>query len=203
LFIPLAEHTGLIKSLTAWVLNQALQQWREWQDHGLNLCVAVNLSARNLHDSQLAATITEMLETYDMPPDRLTLELTESAVMADAVHAIDVLSRLSETGVKIAVDDFGTGHSSLAYLKQLPLDVVKIDRSFVTDLATSDDDSFIVRSVVDLAHSLRLEVVAEGVEDKQSLRLLDMMGCDLAQGFYVQSSRCSSRSGRLDCAIVL
>jgi diguanylate cyclase (GGDEF)-like protein/PAS domain S-box-containing protein len=184
-FIPLAEHTGLIKSLTAWVLNQALQQWREWQDHGLNLCVAVNLSARNLHDSQLAATITEMLETYDMPPDRLTLELTESAVMADAAHAIDVLSRLSETGVKIAVDDFGTGHSSLAYLKRLPLDLVKIDRSFVTDLATSDDDSFIVRSVVDLAHSLRLEVVAEGVEDKQSLRLLDMMGCDLAQGFYV------------------
>jgi EAL domain-containing protein (putative c-di-GMP-specific phosphodiesterase class I) len=184
-FIPLAEHTGLIRPLTTWVLDQALRQCREWQGAGLELRVAVNVSARSLHEPDLVSSIERLLATHDVRAGLLEVELTESALMADPVRGADVLVRLHQMGVKIAVDDFGTGYSSLAYLKRLPVDAIKIDKSFVQNMATQQDDVFIVRSVSDLGHSLGLEVVAEGVESKHGLHLLQMMGCDLAQGYHV------------------
>jgi diguanylate cyclase (GGDEF)-like protein/PAS domain S-box-containing protein len=184
-FIPLAEHTGIIRSLTAWVLNRALRQWRDWHQAGLDLSVAVNLSARSLHDPNLITTIASCLKTWSVPADRLEVELTESTLMADPVRGSEVLMRLHEMGVKLAIDDFGTGYSSLAYLKQLPIDEIKIDKSFVLEMLANDRDGFIVRSVADLGHSLGLDVVAEGVEDQQTLRLLTLMGCDIAQGYHL------------------
>jgi diguanylate cyclase (GGDEF)-like protein len=184
-FIPLAEHTGLIRPLTRWVLSRALYQSREWRTAGLDLSVAVNLSARSLHDPDLVATVVELLDTWDVPADRLEIELTESSLMADPVRGAEILARLHDMGVRIAIDDFGTGYSSLAYLRRLPVDEIKIDRSFVQNMAANDDDAFIIRSVSDLGHSLGLEVVAEGVEDQRSLQLLAVMGCELAQGYHL------------------
>jgi diguanylate cyclase (GGDEF)-like protein/PAS domain S-box-containing protein len=183
-FIPLAEHTGLIRPLTLWVLDRALAQCRAWQDAGLDLSVAVNLSARNLRDPDLVSAISGSLQAWGVEAGRLVVELTESVVMSDPDHATEVLGRLHDMGVQIAMDDFGTGYSSLAYLKRLPVDEIKIDKSFVLDLADNDEDCFIVRSVADLGHSLGLDVLAEGVENQQSVRLLAMMGCDLAQGYH-------------------
>jgi diguanylate cyclase (GGDEF)-like protein len=184
-FIPLAEHTGLIGPLTSWVLNGALKQCRHWLASGLQLNVAVNLSARNLHDPHLVESIKTLLATWDVPADLLEVELTESALMTDPTRGADVLARLHDMGVRIAIDDFGTGYSSLAYLQRLPVDEIKIDRSFVHDMAAQEDDAFIVRSVSDLGHSLGLDIVAEGVEDQRSLHLLTAMGCDLAQGYHL------------------
>jgi diguanylate cyclase (GGDEF)-like protein len=184
-FIPLAEHTGLIRPLTRWVLSSALQQCRTWQLAGLELSVAVNLSARSLHDPELIPMVIELLDAWNVRADRLEIELTESSLMADPVHGAEILQQLHDMGVRIAIDDFGTGYSSLAYLRHLPVDEIKIDRSFVQNMAGDDDDAFIIRSVSDLGHSLRLEVVAEGVEDQRSLQLLAVMGCDLAQGYHL------------------
>lgn len=184
-FIPLAEHTGLIRPLTEWVLSRSLQQCRDWLRAGLNLKVSVNLSARSLHDPHLTRRVAALLETWKVPAQSLELELTETALMADPARGVEMLLELHEMGVRIAIDDYGTGYSSLAYLKRLPLDAIKIDKSFVLNLLANEGDSFIVRSVADLGHSLGLEVVAEGVEDAQTLRLLSMMGCDLAQGYHL------------------
>jgi diguanylate cyclase (GGDEF)-like protein len=184
-FIPLAEQSGMIKPLTMQVLRMAMRQCRAWQDRGVDLTIAVNLSMRNLHDPQLPELIETMLAAEGIPAGRLKLEITESSIMADASRALEVLQRLRELGTTIAIDDFGTGYSSLAYLKRLPVDGLKIDKSFVQRLASDANDRAIVRSAVELGHNLGLHVVAEGIEDPASLRELTALGCDLAQGYYL------------------
>jgi len=184
-FIPLAEHTGLIKPLSLWVLRAALRQCRAWHDANLDIRVAVNVSARLLQDEGLVETVTDMLRTADVPPDLLQIEITESAVMADPAGALRILTRLHEMGIRIAIDDFGTGYSSLSYLKKLPVDEIKIDKSFVLDMSVNADDVTIARSIIDLGHNLGMGVVAEGVEHLSILNQLADMGCDLAQGYYV------------------
>ena len=183
-FIPLAEETGLIDLLSRWVLEAALQQCCAWRREGLDLPVSVNLSMRNLQDQRLPESIAPLLTTYGVPPGWLTLEITESAVMADPERALGVLGQLRELGVRVAIDDFGTGYSSLAYLKRLPVDQLKIDRSFTLNVCADRSDLAIVRSVIELGHQLDLQVVAEGVEDEASWQLLLDLGCDEAQGYF-------------------
>ncbi len=185
-FIPLAEQTGLIKSLSLWVIDHALKQYTAWQHMGLDIKVAVNLSVRNLHDQELPKQVGELLQFHQVAPQALELELTESAIMADPLRALGVLTRLSELAVNLSIDDFGTGYSSLAYLKKLPVDTVKIDKSFVTDMMTDGDNAHIVRSTIDLAHNLGVQVVAEGVERHEAWLELSILGCDAAQGYYIQ-----------------
>jgi diguanylate cyclase (GGDEF)-like protein/PAS domain S-box-containing protein len=184
-FIPLAETTGLIRPLTSHVLQAALRQCRTWLDAGHKLSVAVNLSTRCLLDLTLPDQITALLEDQAVAPDRLLLEITESAIMTDPTRALEVLNRLHALGVQLAIDDFGTGYSSMAYLKSLPVDELKVDRSFVKHLHENQNDAVIVRSTVDLGHNLGLRVVAEGVEDQATLKELATLGCDSVQGYYV------------------
>jgi EAL domain-containing protein (putative c-di-GMP-specific phosphodiesterase class I) len=147
--------------------------------------VAVNLSMRNLHDPEIVDMIQELLTRWGVPAARLIVEITESSLMADAARAMEVLTRLRQMGVGISIDDFGTGYSSLAYLKRLPVDELKIDKSFVLHMAHDENDAAIVRSTIGLAHDLGLSVVAEGVEDEAAWELLTTLGCDVAQGYYV------------------
>ena len=184
-FIPLAEQTGLIKSLSRWVLDEALRQCHIWDEAGLTLAVNVNLSMWNLHDPRLPEIVAELLAAWQVPAERLWLEITESAVMANPARAMQVLERLRALGVRIAIDDFGTGYSSLGHLKRLPVDELKVDKSFVMDMAADSSDAAIVRSTIDLAHNLGLEVVAEGVEDRTTMDLLTSLHCDGAQGYYL------------------
>ncbi|MBV9281832.1 MAG: EAL domain-containing protein [Chloroflexi bacterium] len=184
-FIPLAEHLGLIELLTFRVLNRALEQCRLWRSRGLEVGVAVNLSAHSLRDPELPEMVVQLLRTYDLPPSLLELEVTESAVMAEAERAGAILGRLHERGVRVSIDDFGTGYSSLAYLKRLPVDQIKIDRGFVRDMLANDEDAYIVRTIVELGHNLGLRVVAEGVEDRGTWDALAALGCDIAQGYVV------------------
>jgi EAL domain-containing protein (putative c-di-GMP-specific phosphodiesterase class I) len=184
-FIPVAERTGLVGPLTTQVLDQSLAAVAEWRRQGHDLGIAVNLSTRSLHDSDLVHEVSRLLRRHDVPPTRLTLEVTESSVMADPARATAVLHQLRDLGVRLSVDDFGTGYSSLSYLKRLPVHEVKIDRSFVTGLAQQGEDVAIVRAIVDLGRHLGLDVVAEGVEDQQTWDLLASMGCDLVQGWHL------------------
>ncbi|HVA88664.1 MAG TPA: GGDEF domain-containing phosphodiesterase, partial [Chloroflexota bacterium] len=184
-FIPLAERSGLILPLSQWVLATALRQCRAWQDAGLEMRVAVNLSARLLQEEHLVEMITALMRAERVAPESLELEITESAVMQDPTRAIGLLRRLHEMGIRLSIDDFGTGYSSLAYLNRLPVDEVKIDKSFVLDLGRTGDGATIARSIIDLGHNLGLVVVAEGVEDAATYRLLAGMACDLAQGYYL------------------
>ncbi|HWF49577.1 MAG TPA: EAL domain-containing protein [Solirubrobacteraceae bacterium] len=182
-FMPEAERSELIEPLTKWVLNEALRQQRMWCDAGFDLTMAVNVSARSLtRHSDLPDTVAELTETWGIPPGRLILELTENAIIDDDVaQVLDVLHAMGEG---LSIDDFGTGHSSLAYLQQLTIDEIKIDRSFVMNLPSVVDDATIVRSTIELAHNLGLTVVAEGVEDEAALEILVEDGCDLAQGYF-------------------
>jgi diguanylate cyclase (GGDEF)-like protein len=184
-FIPLAEQGGLIKPLTRWVLDQALKQCEIWTHEEPKLPVAVNLSARNLHDPQLVEQITGLLASRGVAPELLQLELTESAVMTDPVRAGEILRSLETSGVGISIDDFGTGYTSLAYLRRLPVSELKIDKSFVIGMTKETEDTAIVRSTNDLGHNLGLSVVAEGVEDQSTFELLGSFGCDAAQGYYM------------------
>ena len=184
-FIPLAERSGVIKSLTLWVLGEALRQCRTWSQGGVQLSMAMNLSARNLQDPQLPDRIAELLQTSGLAPGWLELEITESAIMVDPVRAMEILTRLRAMGIRFSIDDFGTGYSSLGYLKKLPVDEIKIDRSFVIGMAANENDAVIVRSTIDLAHNLGLKVVAEGVENQETLDRLIDLGCDAAQGYYM------------------
>ena len=184
-FIPLAEETGAIRPITTFVVDQALEQRRIWQDCGHDVRVSVNLSARSLVEPELPLDIAAMLDHARVAPDRLILEITESSLMAEPARTITTLTRLTELGVGLAIDDFGTGYSSLSYLQQLPVDAVKIDKSFVMGLCESGVNAVIVRSIVELGLSLGLTVIAEGVEDRPSLELLQSFGCRNAQGFYV------------------
>ena len=183
--IPLAEQTGLIRPLTHWVLDRAVGQCSKWHIDYPELSVAVNLSAHNLQDPQLVEQIGACLAKHRLPAALLTLELTESAMMADPDHGVRILGELDAMGVGLAVDDFGTGFSSLAYLKQLPVDELKIDKSFVMHMCDDDNDAVIVRSIIDLAHNLGLRVVAEGVEDRDTWDLLEILRCDQAQGYHM------------------
>jgi EAL domain-containing protein (putative c-di-GMP-specific phosphodiesterase class I) len=183
-FIPLAELTGLIRPLGTWVLGEALRQQHAWLEVGLDITVAVNMSTQNLNDP-LPEQIGELLAHWRTPASRLRIEITESALMADPERAMGVLFRLREMGVRIAIDDFGTGYSSLTYLKRLPVDEIKIDRSFIKDMVADDDDTAIVRSTITLGHDLGLSVVAEGMEDRATWDLLAALGCDVAQGYFV------------------
>jgi diguanylate cyclase (GGDEF)-like protein len=189
-FIPLAEQTGLIVPLTRWVLHTALKQCRAWGLAGLPLGVAVNVSMRNLEDARLPELVQELLHATGVAPRLLTLEITETMLMADPDTTLAILARLHAEGVRLAIDDFGTGHSSLGYLKRLPVDELKIDQAFVFNLATRQSaaagkDRMIVRSVIALAHALNLEVVAEGVETLQAWELLSAFRCNVGQGFYL------------------
>ena len=184
-FIPLAEQTGLIKPLTEMVVDAALDQCRAWLREGITLSVSVNLSARSLHDATFADQIDKRLLEYGIPPRLLEMEITESAIMADPDRAMEILSSLSIMGVRLSIDDFGVGHSSLTYLKKLPVHEIKIDRSFVLNMSDDPDDAMIVRSIIDLGHNQNLKVVAEGVQSQQTLDRLIEMGCDSAQGYFI------------------
>jgi diguanylate cyclase (GGDEF)-like protein len=184
-FIPLAEHTGLIGPLTLDVLRKAARQWRAWHQDGFEVTIAVNLSVANLLDNQLTDDVARILAEEQMQGERLVLEITESTVMTDPRRTIAMLERLAEMGIRLSVDDYGTGHSSLAYLRQLPVHELKIDRAFIQHLAADDENLQIVRSTIALAHSLGLDVVAEGVEDAPALELLQAHACDLVQGFHL------------------
>jgi diguanylate cyclase (GGDEF)-like protein len=184
-YIPLSEQTGLIRPITTWVLGEAMRQCREWHAAGRDLAVSVNLSMRNLHDPQFPGTVDALLMNWQVDPQAIVLEITESAVMADSERVLAVLQRLRGMGVRLSIDDFGTGHSSLSHLKRLPVSEIKIDKSFVTDMHVNDDDAIIVRSTIDLAHNLGLTVTAEGVEREDAFTVLNVLGCDLAQGHYI------------------
>ncbi len=184
-FVPLTEQNGLISSLTDWVLQEAINQCREWRSRGINLHVAVNLSAHSLHNMALPEQISAFLNAAGIPACQLDIELTESVMMSDLVNAMEILERLSKMGVRLAIDDFGTGMSSFSYLKRLPVNELKIDKSFVIDMAEDENNAVIVRSIIDLSHNIGREVVAEGVQDRDALQLLEMLGCDMAQGYFI------------------
>ena len=184
-FIPLVEHTVLLRPLTSYVLDHALQQWHVWARRGIEVEMAVNLSTRSLLDVQLPDEVAGLLQRWEVPARFLTLELTESFLMADSARSMGVLSGLSGVGVRMSIDDFGTGYSSLSYLKRLPIDEIKIDRSFVMGMQNDPNDSMIVRATVELGKNLGLQVVAEGVEDRETLDELAAIGCDLAQGYHI------------------
>lgn len=184
-FIPMIEQSGLIQPFTGWVLAQAIEQCKQWSDSGIDISIAVNLSTRNLLDPNLPASIAQLLESHHVSPDRLTLEITESAIMTRPENALKILTQLDEMGLKLSIDDFGTGYSSLAYLKKLPVNALKIDQSFVFGMTTNNNDAVIVRSTIDLAHNLGLHAIAEGVETQDTLDMLATLNCDIAQGYLM------------------
>lgn len=184
-FIDLAEVSGLIQPLTRWVIEEAVRRLGIWQSASPPLAVSVNLSVRNLFEPDLVRWLGDLLDRSGLDPGRLTLEITESELMDDPLVAMEVLGRLKSLGVATSIDDFGTGYSSLSYLKHLPIDELKIDRSFVGAMVHDDNDLTIVRSTIDLSHNLGLDVVAEGVEDPETLEMLRALGCDRAQGHLI------------------
>jgi diguanylate cyclase (GGDEF)-like protein len=183
-FIPVAEGTGIIIRLTERVLGMALAAMRGWQDRGMAVPVAVNLSARCLLDASLPDLVARLLREHHVPAALLRLEVTESAVMSDTARCMDVLQRLHDLGVRLSIDDFGTGYSSMAHLRRLPVDELKIDRSFVLGMTTMQADAVLVRTAIDLGHNLGLTVVAEGVEGLEHVAALRDLGCDVAQGYH-------------------
>jgi len=183
--MPLAEVSESIHYMTENVLQMALSQQQQWLKAGYNYSVAVNLSARNLVDDRCITKIKSFLQQYETPPGLLELEITETALMQDPEGAIELLNQMSQLGVKLSIDDFGTGYSSLAYLRQLPINTLKIDRVFVKDMLTNEQDKIIVRSTIGLAHNLNLKVIAEGVEDQKTMFSLENMACDMIQGYHI------------------
>lgn len=184
-FIPLAEQTGLIRPLTQWVINETLHQSLLWQQEGIDLCIAINLSACNLSEKHLPKIMDDLLDAWEISPNRINIEITETAMMGEPEQSISILSNIHKMGINLSIDDYGTGYSSLAYLKKLPIESIKIDRSFVKDMCHDENDDIIVRSTINLAHSLGFKVIAEGVEDKATWDQLVAMGCDIAQGYYM------------------
>ena len=184
-FIPPAEEAGTIIHLTRHVIARALGECSTWRDAGIDCGISVNLSARDLHDEYLPYFVMQELKDRGIAASKLTLEITENTVMHDIDHAVTVLECLRDIGVRISMDDFGTGHSSLAQLRNIPLHELKIDKSFVMELARSEQDLAIVRTTIELAHNLRLDVVAEGVEDEDTIRRLSSAGCEQAQGYFI------------------
>ncbi|MBI3529450.1 MAG: EAL domain-containing protein [Betaproteobacteria bacterium] len=182
-FVPVAEEAGLVGQIGEWVLHTACRQIREWQDAGYSLQVAVNVSARQFQEYDVAELVMDIMRDTGALAKNLEIELTESAVMNDAESSIVTLERLAALGVQIAIDDFGTGYSSLSYLKRLPLDLLKIDQSFVRDISSDPNDAAIVRAIITLARSLGIKVIAEGVENEAQLAFLNAYGCQYAQGY--------------------
>jgi EAL domain-containing protein (putative c-di-GMP-specific phosphodiesterase class I) len=198
-FIPVAERTELIRPLTAYVLAGAIAQAAEWRRAGYDLQMSVNLSPRNLAEDDLVETIAALLDLHGLPPSALVVELTETTVMVSPSRSAEVMRRLRTIGVKISIDDFGTGHSSLAYLTTLPNDEVKVDRSFIQAMSTDPNAETVVRAIVDLARSLRLAVVAEGVETIDDAEMLRKIGCATAQGYlFSRPLAASDVTGWLD-----
>ena len=184
-FLPLAEQTGLINPLTDWVIGQALRQIHEWGSAGERISISVNVSARNLTQASFASNVLAALNERSVPSSRLILEITETAIFTDIGRAQRTLTSLVDAGVRISIDDFGQGQTSLGLLSHLPIHELKVDRAFVTDMMTNDAHRAIVHSVVDLAHNLGFLIVAEGVENNETLEALSQMGCDFAQGFGI------------------
>ncbi|MDY6979641.1 MAG: EAL domain-containing protein [Pseudomonadota bacterium] len=184
-FIPLAVQSNLMRPLSQYILRSALQQMAEWQQEGLDLRMSVNLSIHDIQDALLPEKLRELIERYRINPARLMLEITENSVMTDSRGVRVVIEQLHEMGVSLAIDDFGTGYSSLAYLKQIPADEIKIDKSFVRDMSRDDNDAVIVRTTIELAHNMGRRVIAEGVEAQDAYDLLEILRCDLAQGYYI------------------
>jgi diguanylate cyclase (GGDEF)-like protein/PAS domain S-box-containing protein len=187
-FVPVAQQTGLIKPLTLYVVARALEQCRTWQEEGIEISVAVNLSTRNLLDVEFPEQVELLLDRWEVAPSLLELEITESTMLADPARTRLVLERLSAMGIRLSIDDFGTGYSSLAYLKRLPVNEIKIDGSFVVNMVANEDDATIVRSTIDLGRNLGLDVVAEGVESEEIWEQLRLLGCTAAQGFYLSGA---------------
>lgn len=189
-FIPLAEDTGLIIPIGEWVLRHACTQAQDWQERGFApIQMSVNISARQFHDRDLSETVIRILDETGLAAKHLDLEVTESSIMQNAEFAAGVLNRLKSMGVNLSIDDFGTGFSSLASLKRLPIDVLKVDQSFVRDLTTDPDDAALVMAIITLAHNLRLRVIAEGVETAEQLRFLQLLRCDEIQGYLFSRPR--------------
>ncbi len=184
-FISIAEHTGLIKQLTFWVLKEALRQSRVLHQMGLETSVAVNLSVRSLQSPQLLDQVKGLLSTWGVESRRLRFEITESIIMADPERAMEIITQLCSMGIHFSIDDFGTGYSSLGYLQKLPVDEIKIDKSFVMNMMKDKNSMKIVRSIIEFGHSLGLKVAAEGVEDRDTFDKLILLDCDLAQGYYM------------------
>jgi EAL domain-containing protein (putative c-di-GMP-specific phosphodiesterase class I) len=184
-FIQVLEQTGMIGGLTSYVLERAIADCARWREREPEMSVSVNLSVRNLVDKALAGEVEQLLARHSLPPEALQLEITESMIMSDPDRALSTIEALSGHGVRFSVDDFGTGYSSLAYLSRLPIDELKIDRSFVSPMLSDASDMIIVRSTINLAHDLGLTIVAEGVEDAPTLQRLAELGCDRIQGFHI------------------
>jgi diguanylate cyclase (GGDEF)-like protein len=194
-FIPLAEQSGLIRPLTLWVLESGLSQLASWNREGLDLTLAVNLSARSVFDAELADDLDRLLENSHVAPEALTLEITESSIFGDRPPGHTVIDHLADLGVRLSIDDFGTGYSSLSRLERLPVHEVKIDKSFVTAMLDNTGHDAIVRSTIDLARNLNLSVVAEGVEDALTWDRLGALGCDIGQGYYLSRPRPADELG--------
>lgn len=191
-FIHIAEQTGQITQLTRWVISTALKQSAVWRNNGIDINIALNISAENLKEPDFYEYICEAITIYNVPESKVTLEVTESAVVDNPEAAIVLLQRFKDIGFKISIDDYGTGYSSLAQLKQLPVHELKIDKSFVQHLHEDEDDRIIVRSTIELAHNMGLSVVAEGIEDDFSLRWLTEHGCELGQGYFISRPKTTS-----------
>jgi EAL domain-containing protein (putative c-di-GMP-specific phosphodiesterase class I) len=186
-FIGVAEETGLIMDIGQWTIVEACRQARQWRDDGSSpRTLWVNLSARQLASADLPMIVRDALERHDLPPGAIGLELTESALIEEAEAAGSMLRELEALGVRLAIDDFGTGYSSLLYLQRYHVDVLKVDRSFVSGLGTNDDDTAITSAVINLGHNLGMEVSAEGVETPTQLNRLRELGCDTACGYYLE-----------------
>ncbi len=188
-FIPLAERTGLIKDLSLWVLKNSLSQLSQWRNDGYEFGLSVNISAQDLLDPELADTVAGLLAQFNIPADKLCLEITETSVLADPERALEILHHISDIGVRISIDDFGTGYSSLAHLRKMPVNEIKIDRSFVIDMLENHNDKIIVQATIGLGKNLGLDVVAEGVENSETMAELHELGCNQLQGFLFNKPR--------------
>jgi EAL domain-containing protein (putative c-di-GMP-specific phosphodiesterase class I) len=184
-FIPMAERTRMIKQLTLWVLKRAFRDCADWRKQGIELKISVNLSAKDFHDPELPDLIAGVAASAAIKPEWIMLEITEGSVMNDPESSLEIIERLHRMGYQFSIDDFGTGHSSLAYLKKMPLTELKIDKSFVVDIMNSENDATIVKATINLAHNLGLQVTAEGVENKEIMAKLKDYGCDVVQGYYL------------------
>ena len=180
----MAEQTGLINPITHWVIDTATKYQKELKNIGIDIKIAVNLSVYNLQENDFIEKIKETIKKNGASASDLIMEITESVVMTNPQRSVDVLNKLDNLGIEIALDDFGTGYSSLTYLKRLPISKLKIDKSFIMDMLEDDNDAMIVRSTIDLAHNLGMSTIAEGIEEKESMELLSILGCELGQGYF-------------------
>jgi EAL domain-containing protein (putative c-di-GMP-specific phosphodiesterase class I) len=184
-FIPILEETGLIIEVGKWVISTACQQNKDWQNQGYTpIQIGVNLSPRQFNQKDLAPSIENIIDETGLAPKWLDLEVTESSIMENPEKVIETLNQLHSIGIKISIDDFGTGYSSLSYLKTFPIDVLKIDQSFIRDITVDSDDEVIVKTIIAMGHNLGLKIVAEGVEQKEQLDVIKQYDCEWYQGYY-------------------